>query len=280
MKDKARMVRQKIVEMAAVAGEGHISSGMSCVEMLVALYYSGVFKYDPLNPDWDERDRLWLSKGHGVLALYPILADVGYFPEKELMSFCSIDSRLGIHAEPHCPGIEAVFGSLGHGFGLATGASLAAKMDRKLHSNVVLMGDGECYEGQIWETAMFAAHHRLDNLVVMLDRNQMCVSGYTEHIVALEPLAMKWKAFGWEVHEVDGHDCEMLEIEMADDIRSRRGRPKVIICETVKGKGVSFMEGVPLWHGAAITDQEQLNQARQELYQEVVRDPLVLVPAR
>lgn len=274
MKETARKIRWLIVEMAAVAGEGHVSSGLSCVEMLVSLYYSGLFKHDPANPEWEERDRLWLSKGHGVLALYPILADRGYFPPGELMTFCQIGSRLGIHAEPNCPGIEAVFGSLGHGFNLAVGASLAAKMDRKNHTNVVLLGDSECYEGQVWETAMFAAHHCLDNLVVMLDRNGMGVCDYTEHIVALNPMWQKWEAFGWECETLPGHDYQRLELALKDHLYSRKGKPKIIICETVKGKGVSFMENVALWHGNAITDPAQLKQARIELASELEKELL------
>ncbi len=261
----AQKARRDIVNMAAVAGEGHVSSGMSCVDMLVALYHASSFRYQASDPAWDGRDRLWLSKGHGVLALYPILADLGYFPEEELMTFCQDRSRLGIHAEPSCPGIEAVFGSLGHGLNLAVGASLAAKLDGKNHTNVVLMGDGECYEGQIWEAAMFAAHHRLDNLVVMLDRNGMCVMDHTANIVDQHSMADKWLAFGWRESVIDGHDFSQLHKVLGPSLRTREGRPKIIICQTVKGKGVSFMENVPLWHGNAITDPEQLRQARKEL---------------
>lgn len=266
LNDKARWIRREIVEMAAVAGEGHISSGMSCIEMLVALYYTpGLFQHRPDDPKWEGRDRLWLSKGHGVLPLYPILADRGYFSVPELRTFCQDGSRLGIHAEPACPGIEAVFGSLGHGFNLAVGASLAAKMDGKNHTNVVLLGDGECYEGQIWEAAMFAAHHRLDNLVVMLDRNGMCVCDFTEHIVAQEPFIDKWNAWGWETCKVDGHNIEWLQIALSKAMASRRGFPKILICDTIKGRGISFMENEALWHGGAVTDQGQLDQARTEL---------------
>lgn len=263
----AKKVRQAIVNMAAAAGEGHVSSGMSCADMLVALFYGTDIRLKlPEEPDYDKRDRLWLSKGHGVLALYPILANLGYFPEEELMTFCQDQSRLGIHAEPSCPGIEAVFGSLGHGFNLAVGASLAAKMDGKGHTNVVLLGDGECYEGQIWEAAMFAGHHRLDNLVVMLDWNGMCVMDHTAHIVDQHPIVDKWKAFGWSCTVVSGHDFGQMQGYLKTALRNRDGKPKIIICATVKGKGISFMENVPLWHGNAITDPEQLRQARLELW--------------
>lgn len=266
MKTMAAKIRRDIVEMAARAGEGHVSSGMSCVEMLVALFYGSGFRHRlPDDPQYDERDRLWLSKGHGVLPLYPILADLGYIPEEDLMTFCQDQSRLGIHAEPGCPGIEAVFGSLGHGFNLAVGASLAAKLDGKLHTNVVLLGDGECYEGQIWEAAMFAAHHRLDNLVVMLDRNGMCVVDHTSHIVDQHSMVDKWLAFGWRCSVVDGHNIGQVRKALDTSLRTRESRPKIIICTTVKGKGVSFMENVPLWHGNAITDPVQLAQARGEL---------------
>ena len=263
----AAKFRQDIVEMAAVSGEGHVSSGLSCMDMLTTLYLGSDFRYSN-DPKWEWRDRLWLSKGHGVLALYPILAEIGYIDREELMTFCQDRSRLGIHAEPGCPGIEAVFGSLGHGFNLAVGASLAAKMDGKGHTNVVLMGDGECYEGQIWEAAMFAAHHRLDNLVVMLDRNGMCVVDHTARIVDQNSLLDKWESFGWRAVIVNGHDFGQIRAALRSSLRFREGLPKIIICNTVKGKGVSFMENVPLWHGNAITDPVQLEQARKELREE------------
>lgn len=264
LEDKAKWIRKTVVEMAANAGEGHVSSGLSCVEILITLFYGGFLNIDPKIPKWPERDRLWLSKGHGVLALYPILADFGYIAQEELMTFCKQDSRLGIHAEPHCPGIEAVFGSLGHGFNMAIGAALAAKMDRKEHRHVILLGDGECYEGQIWEAAMFASHHRLNNVLAILDRNFMCVTDHTENLVALRPLEGKWAAFGWDVEVVDGHNFMDISdaLESASHVDSQR--PRIIIAETVKGKGVSFMEDVALWHGSAILG-EQLVEARKEL---------------
>ncbi len=274
LQEKAKWVRRQVLEMAAVAGEGHVSSGYSCVELLVALHYGGILRFDPKDPKWDGRDRLVLSKGHGVLALYPILADLGYFPKEELMTFCQAGSRLGVHAEWHCPGLEAVTGSLGHGLGLAASIALAAKMDGKDHRVVALLGDGECYEGQVWEAAMFAAHHRLSNLVAIVDRNRLCCSAFTEEVVKLEPLADKWRAFGWVVREIKGHDFgELFQafqelhrgfFQAFHGPRSLSSGPLVVLADTVKGKGLSFMESQILWHGVAVMGK-QLEKAREEL---------------
>ena len=265
LEEKARWVRRQVLEMAAAAGEGHVSSAYSCVELLVALHYGGILRFDPSNPKWDGRDRLVLSKGHGVLGLYPILADLGFFPQEELMGFCQVGSRLGIHAEWHCPGVEAVTGSLGHGFSLAVGMALAAKMDGKDHRVVAILGDGECYEGQVWEAAMFASHRRLNNLVAVVDRNWYCVTGATEDIVELEPLAGKWKAFGWGVRKIDGHHFGSILGAFGDFRSPTIPRPLVVVADTVKGKGLSFMENRPLWHGVAVTGSD-LERARKELH--------------
>lgn len=264
LENKAKWLRREVLEMCGRAGTGHVSSAFSCIEIVVALYYGGILRFDPKNPDWDERDRFIISKGHSGITVYPILADLSFFAKEELERFCQADSILGVHASRNIPGIEATTGSLGHGLGLATGLALAAKMDRKLHMTVVLLGDGECYEGAVWESAMFASHHRLNNLVAIVDRNMLCTIDFTENMVRLEPFWEKWVSFGWDAVTVDGHSFDEI-LDTFGDFRSRRSsNPLVIIANTVKGKGISFMENVPLWH-AVCPSGEQLIKAREEL---------------
>jgi len=264
LKKKAKWLRREVLEMCGHAGTGHVSSAFSCIEIMVALYYGGILRFDPTNPNWDERDRFIISKGQSGIAAYPLLADLGFFPASELSKFCQADGILGVHASANIPGIEATTGSLGHGLGLATGLALAAKMDRKLYMTVVLLGDGECYEGAVWEAAMFAGHHQLNNLVAIVDRNMLCTIDFTENFLHLFPLEEKWKSFGWNVATIDGHSFAEI-IATLKDLRSRRSTsPLVIIANTVKGKGISFMENVPIWH--AVTPKgEQLLKAVEDL---------------
>jgi transketolase len=227
---------------------GHLVSSFSCADILVALYYGGVLRFDPDNPGWSERDRFIMSKGHGAISLYPILADLGFFPTDELAKFCCGDGVLGAHPDNNIPGMEAVTGSLGHGLGIAAGLALAAKMDKKEYRTIALLSDGECYEGAVWEAAMFASHRQLNNLVGIIDRNGLTVTEFTEESLHLDPLEEKWKAFGWDAITIDGH--AFVEILAAlENLRSARStKPTMIIANTVKGKGVSFMENSPLWH--------------------------------
>jgi transketolase len=262
LESKARWLRREILEMCAKAGTGHVSSAFSCVEIAVSLYYGGILHFDSQNPDG--RDRFIISKGQSGIVVYPILADLGFFPKDELTKFCQSDGILGVHASKNIPGIEATTGSLGHGLGLGTGMALAAKMDSKLYMTFVLLGDGECYEGSVWEQAMFAAHHHLNNLVAIIDRNNLCTTDFTENIVALEPLREKWLSFGWSTMYIDGHSFTEILAALQVCRERRTSRPQVIIANTVKGKGVSFMENVPLWHAVCPTG-EQLEQARREL---------------
>ncbi|GAH66186.1 unnamed protein product, partial [marine sediment metagenome] len=198
------------------------------------------------------------------IVVYPILADLGFFPQTELEKFNQADGILGVHASKNIPGIETTTGSLGHGLGIATGLALAAKMDKKLYMTVVLLGDGECYEGAVWEQAMFAGHHQLNNLAAIVDRNMLCTLDFTENFLHLMPLEEKWKWFGWNVITVDGHSFEEI-LEAFADFRSRRSsKPLIIIANTTKGKGISFMENVPIWH--AVTPKgEDLERAKEEL---------------
>lgn len=262
--DKAKWLRRQVLEMCGRAGTGHVSSALSCIDIVVALYYGGILRFDPANPDWEERDRFIISKGHSGIAVYPILANLGFFAEDELEKFCQVDSILGVHASRDIPGIEATTGSLGHGLGLASGLALAAKMDKKLYMTVALLGDGECYEGAVWESAMFAAHHQLNNLVAIVDRNKLCTIDFTENFLRLNPLADKWKSFGWDVVNIPGHSIGVILGAFSNFCSRGSSRPLVIIADTVKGKGISFIENVPLWH-AICPKGKDLERAREEL---------------
>jgi len=251
LKSKSFEIRKRMMEMCIKAGTGHCTSSLSATDILTTLYYGGVMRHDPNNPDWEDRDRLFLSKGQASPLQYTILADLGYFDAAHLENFAQHGGAFGVHLQNSVPGVEITCGSLGHGFGIAAGSALAAKKDRKLNMVFALLGDGECYEGSIWETAMFASHNRLNNMVVIIDRNFQCVTDFTENIVALEPMVDRWEAFGWNVKRIDGHDHAAL-LDAFDGSRSRQSnRPLAIIADTVKGEGVDFMECVPLWHGIA-----------------------------
>ncbi len=264
LEQKANYIRNSILDMCVKAASGHVTSSFSCTELLVALYYGGLLRYDPANPEWEGRDRFILSKGHASPLLYAVLADLGFFPKNELDKFCQADGAFGVHLQNDVPGVEITSGSLGHGLGIAAGMALAAKQDRKSYRTFVLLGDGECYEGMIWESAMFAGHHRLDNLVALIDRNRLCVTGFTEDIVRLNPLDKKWKSFGWDAIAVNGHSFKDIFSALGGLRRKRLNKPLAVIADTVKGKGVSFMENQPLWHGLAPRG-EQAKQAKSEL---------------
>ena len=261
---KANWVRNQVLEMIVSANKGHIGGAFSCTDILVTLYYGGILRSQPNNPNWSERDRFILSKGHSCVSLYAILADLGFFSISELNSFCQKGSMLGGHPDRNIPGIEADTGSLGHGLGIASGLALSAKIDKKDYMTVVLLGDGECYEGSVWEAAMFAGHHQLNNLVAIVDRNRQCVTDFTEDCVRMEPLDSKWKAFGWDVRTINGHSFREL-LDNFKDFRCRKSaKPLAIISNTIKGKGVSFMEGKLPYHHS-VPAGEDLKRARQEL---------------
>ncbi|OGO30642.1 MAG: hypothetical protein A2Z29_11570 [Chloroflexi bacterium RBG_16_56_11] len=267
LKKKARWVRRQILEMCACVGEGRVASSLSCVEILVALFHGRILRFDPANPRWEERDRFILSKSPGAVGIYPVLSDLGFFPEKEIDNFCKPGGLLGPYGGDvtgDIPGVEAVWGSLGHGLGVGAGLALAGKLDGKKYMTVVLLGDGECYEGSIWEAAMFAGHHRLDNLVGIIDRNGICTIDFTEKCLRLDPLPSKWRSFGWDAVTIDGHSYEEIFDSLAD-LRNRRSKkPLMIIANTVKGKGISLLENNPMGH-IIIPSGEQLKKARHEL---------------
>ena len=264
LEQKAHHLRKLVLDSCIKAKTGHVTSSLSCAEIMSVLFHGGVLRYDPKRPDWPDRDRFILSKGQASPMLYAVLADAGYFDPKDLASFAQKDGPFGVHLQKSVPGAEITCGSLGQGFGFAAGLALAAKMDLKHHMVFTLLGDGENQEGSIWETAMFAAHNRLNNLVAILDRNYQCVLDFTENFLSLEPLDKKWEAFGWNVIRVEGQSVPAL-LNAFQGLRSRRrSNPTIIIADTTKGAGIDFMSCVPLWHGAAPAGDEA-KQARAEL---------------
>ena len=247
-------MRGKVLEMATYAKSGHISSAFSQTELLVALYHGRLMNYDPKNPRWEKRDRFILSKGQGGIGLYPVLADVGYFPHSALDNFAGRDSLLGVHAEHHIPGMEILSGSLGHGLPVSTGIAQVGLLRKQDWLVICLLGDAELAEGSNWEAAFFAGSKRLSNLVCIVDRNGAGVTGYTDRIEfpcdgpKLNPLDKKFEAFGFEVRSIDGHDFDRI-FDALGDIRQRQGKqPLMIIANTDKGKGASIMENKRLWH--------------------------------
>ncbi len=262
LEEKARQLRKHVIDMTVIGGLGHVGPSLSCADILACLY-CGVMKLDAKNPAWEDRDRFILSAGHKGLALYSILAICGYFPEDTLMTYHGCDSLLGHHPVKGLPGVEIPTGSLGHGCVLAAGIALAGRMQNKGYRVFTLVGDGELDEGSVWEAARVASHYKLDNLVLIVDRNNLMGSGRTEDISALEPLDHKFEAFGWGVHTVDGHDMSQLYSALTRTPWVG-GRPTAIIARTIKGRGVSFMENDPSWHIRTITP-EQAEQALREL---------------
>jgi transketolase len=248
----AAELRKDMINVTGWAGGGHIGGSLSMADVVTLLYFK-VLRIDPKKPEWDDRDRFVLSKGHAGLGHAVALAHRGYFEPGLLREFNHFCSRFGMHLDAaKVPGVDVSTGSMGHGLGQAVGLALGSRVRGKAWRVYSIVGDGECHEGSIWEAAMAAAHFKLDNLTVFLDRNRLCIDGSTEDVMALEPMAEKWRSFGWEVREVDGHDLRQLAdaIEWA---QTRRGSPVLILANTVKGKGVDFMEGNPAWHYGALS---------------------------
>jgi len=262
MKDQARDFRRQILEVIHRAGSGHPGGSLSSVEIFISLYgYKMKHKAD--DPQWDDRDRLIVSKGHCTPVVYVTLANYGYFPKDELTTFRQYGSRLQGHVHIDTPGVEFSTGSLGHGLSVANGVALGARMRKKDFKTYCLLGDGENQEGSVWEAAMSASHRKLDNICAIIDYNKVQQNGPVNEIKNLEPLADRWRSFGWEVEEIDGHDFEQI-IAALDKFDTVTGKPYVIIANTLKGKGVSFMELNPNWHGKAPNDKE-LQDALAEL---------------
>ncbi|MCH8088866.1 MAG: transketolase [Chloroflexi bacterium] len=262
MESRARVIRRHIVKMTAAAGSGHPGGSLSAVELLTALYFR-VLRHNPSDPHWLDRDRFILSKGHCVPVLYSVLAEAGYFDVKELQTFRKVGSLLQGHCHVMTPGVEQCAGSLGQGLSFGIGAALAGRLDGRDYTVYVMIGDGECDEGQVWEAAMAASHFRLDNLVAIVDRNRIQNDRHTSEAMEIEPIADKWASFGWTVKEIDGHDLAQV-VDALEAAHQQDGERHAIIAHTTKGKGVSFMEDNPEFHGKA-PNPEQLQKALQEL---------------
>jgi len=253
--EKTFKIRKQVLEMTTQAGSGHPGGSLSCVEILVTLYFH-VMHHNPKDPQWPDRDRFILSKGHAAPALYATLAEAGYFPIDELKKFRTFGSILQGHPDRNrTPGVENSSGSLGMGLSIANGIALAGKLDGRNYRVYVLLGDGECNEGLVWEAAMASAHYKLDNLTAVIDRNGLQIDGPTETVMSIEPLAAKWQAFGWHVINVNGHDIKAL-IRAFEEGKRVKYKPTVIIAHTIKGEGVSFMRWVKDFHGKALKEAE------------------------
>lgn len=263
LKAVAKRLRRHIITMIGKAGSGHPGGSLSSVEIATILYWK-VLRHKPADPHWADRDRFILSKGHAAPLLYAVLAECGYFPITELTTLRQLDSRLQGHTDRTAtPGVEMSAGSLGQGLSFAIGITLAGRLNSQSYRVYALLGDGECNEGQVWESAMAAAHYKLDNLVVIIDNNGLQIDGWNCDVMNLEPLNKKWEAFGWYVIEVDGHDFNQL-IGAFEKAKTVKGQPTVIIAHTIKGKGVSFMENNASFHGKA-PNAEELEIALKEL---------------
>ena len=248
LEEKAVWVRRETLAIHKIAQETRIASSMSPVEVLVAFYYGDVLNFDPKNIYWEGRDRFIISKGHGTVSLYPILADLGYFEKEELKRVGMAGTFLGGIPDPIIPGYETVNGSLGHGLGVACGIALALKRRGRQEKVFVLQGDGELYEGSVWEAVMFAGQHGLDNLLLVLDNNKICMLDYCKNIINMEPLEDKFKSFGWDTSRVDGHDMARVHESLKGLKKNPSGKPALLVADTIKAKGITCLEGDSLCH--------------------------------
>lgn len=256
-------LRKTVLRMIANAESGHLGASLSVIDILAILYFIKM-QHDPSNPGWEERDRLILSKGHAAPGLYAVLAECGYFDTDQLMNLRSIGCLLQGHPDTAVPGVDAKTGSLGQGLSVGIGMAIAAKLDKSKHRVYVVLGDGELNEGQVWEAAQTAAHHRLDNLVVIVDRNRYQLTGATSEVKSSGSIADKWESFGWNVVEVNGHDVFSV-LDTLEVCAHTEDRPSAVIAKTTKGKGISFMEGNKF--SRSVPNQEQLRRAIMELDQ-------------
>ncbi len=266
LKLKANEIRKWVIKMVYAAQSGHPGGALSAADILAVLYFHEL-RIDPKNPEWRERDRFVLSKGHASAAYYAALAMRGFFPENELLTFRKIDSFLQGHPSLIVPGVDMCTGSLGQGLSAAIGMSLAAKLDGMNYRVYALLGDGEVEEGNVWEAALTAATRKLDNLVAIVDRNKIQLDDFTDKMVVLDPLEEKWNAFGWKVLSINGHDIVQI-IRALDEARKTKDKPTVIIAHTVKGKGISYMENTAKYHGKPPQNEEEYKLALKELEEE------------
>ena len=256
LKDRAVWVRKETLKIHKIAQDTRLASSLSSVEIFVVLYYGKILNFDPGNINWENRDRFIISKGHGAISLYPILADLGYFDKQELSKVCKEDSFLGGIPDNTIPGFETINGSLGHGLGVSCGISLALKRKNRNEKAFVLLGDGELYEGSIWEAVMFAGEHKLDNLIVIVDNNKVCMLDYCKNVLDLEPLDEKFRVFKWSTERVDGHNVKQLYNIIMRLKKDKSNKPKVLIADTVKGKGVPSLERDSLSHIKILKPEE------------------------
>ena len=263
LKKKANIIRRYIIEMVTNAEGGYIGGALSIADLMIVLYFH-ILRVDPKNLEWEDRDRVVLSKGHASAAWYATLAERGYFPKEELLTFGHINSRLQGHPDMlKTPGVDMSSGSLGQGISVALGMALAARYLKKTYQTFVILGDGETQEGQVWEAAMVAANYKIDNLIAILDYNKLQLYGQTNKIINIEPIIEKWQAFGWNTIEINGHRINEI-VQALECAVKVVGKPTIIIAHTIKGKGVSFMENEVKWHSLAPT-KEQSKQALKEL---------------
>jgi transketolase len=265
VEEKALKIRRHTVNMFMQSGHGHFGGSFSCTDIVAALYFGGIMRVDASKPGWPDRDRVIMSKGHGAPALYGALVERGFCPERWISEYESLGAHFSTHPNMHMiPGLDISAGALGHGLSIGVGMAQAAKMDGKDYRVYVILGDGEVMEGSIWEAAMSAGKYKLDNLIAFVDRNGLCVSGQTEDVMPIEPLADKWRAFGWATQTIDGHDVASVIEACKAAAGKGTNQPQVIIANTVKGRGVSFMAGKREWHGHSI-NQDEYSQAMLEL---------------
>jgi transketolase len=269
LKDRARRIRVDILKMLHGCGSGHTGGSLSATDIMTALYFSKM-KYDPKNPNWEGRDFFILSKGHAAPVLYTTLAHAGFLETSELCTLRKLGSRLQGHPDSkYLPGVEISTGSLGQGLSVACGVALAHKLDKVSNRVYAVLGDGELQEGQIWEAAMTAAHYKLDNLCILVDNNGLQIDGPVAKVMGVEPIADKWRAFGWDVQDIDGHDMTQI-VAALDKAETVKGKPSAIVCRTVKGKGSKVFEGKVEFHGAT-PSKEELETALKELDEAVCK---------
>lgn len=262
LEDKAKQIRRLIIKMLAQAGSGHPGGSLSAADIITCLYFK-VMRYNPKEPNWPERDRFHMSKGHCCPALYAALSEAGYFPLEHLWTLRKLGSLLQGHPDRRTPGVEVASGSLGQGLSVALGMALSCRIDKKNYRVYCLLGDGEIQEGNIWEAAMACAHYKCDDLCAVLDYNGFQIDGCIKEIMNLEPLVDKWRSFGWHTIEIDGHNIKEI-LNALEEAKTIKSKPSIIIAHTIKGKGVSFMENVLDFHGRAPT-KEEAEKALKEL---------------
>ena len=261
LQDQARQLRRNLWRALRAGGGGHAGGSSSAADILTALYFHRM-NLDPAEPEWPDRDRFVLSKGHANAALGAVLAQAGFIDDALLDRFYQFESPFGMHPDIKVAGVEMCTGALGHGLAIATGMALGARIQRKNFHTFVMLGDAELHEGSNWEAAMAASHYGLENLTAIVDHNKIGQSGRVEELVSLDPLADKWRAFGWEVREIDGHDMPMI-VDTLDALPLAKGRPTAIVAHTIKGKGVSFAEDTYLWHSNSVDDEVHARALRE-----------------